>query len=553
MTRRIFVLLVVLCTVFPMPAEAQVTVHNYVLGSDTSVRANQVHKTDVSGNKLDGFIGQLNYFIQVGTYPNQIFYAYGIVLGCGVRFNAWQNAPPPPTDCGVAVYTSTDWVSWHPIGLLYRPGEYGAICGDSSTNNNMQCFTPGMLPRSDGKYVFWMQGGTAGNTLIVLVCDRPGGEAEGGSCVKQPQPTMYSYVFNTGQVFQDDDGTAYFAYTGHLPIEVMQLNSTYTDGIVSTRDIVCYASCGESVSMFKGPDGTYFVISGTNCAYCTGGSQMHYQAATSALGSYGAQVEYGISGTSCQAQAGIVNRLTLGGGTHVYIQHIAQWTGTSSEALANDFQVPLTFGSHAINPFACVDSFTIAGLTREGQNPDLSIDQTDEAGFFNTDQESYLIDSTQRQMQTFTPSKSALRQFRIYVAQNNRFCPGFGTGSCYGPNGDLTIALDDLDQTTLDPISTIVSRTIPVGHVSWNSVPTTIVSAQVLTPGHHYGIEVSCEKCTGGPTYTVTRALNNPYGGGVARQWVGGRWSTLDGGRTDFKFSTFGSVIDGGGRRHLKP
>lgn len=282
----------------------------------------QVLKLDVDGNAVDAHDGKIVRF-------GQRYYLYGTSYDCG--FNLLETGTP---FCGFKVYSSPDLAHWTDRGFLFDART--PLWQERCASPRYGCYRPHVVYNAKtGKYVLWVNGYDNESNYHVFTADTPT-----GSFVEAPEPVVAAnrgvgVGLNNGDndVFVDDDGTAYLAYTdiraGHRQ-KVERLDSTYTSGTGEVADLGVANT--EAPAMFKRHGRYYVTYSDPTCAYCpsTGTS---YMTATSPLGPW--------TGASQQADAwtttGDHTLLVKGGGVGLS-KAGADWTDYTMSFRAKPLQ-----------------------------------------------------------------------------------------------------------------------------------------------------------------------------------------------------------------------
>ena len=307
---------------------------------------------DTSGNKVDAHDGKIYFF--AGTY-----YLYGDSYSCGFAINQ-----PPSNYCGVKVYDSSDLVHWHADGLALDPTvdqtTWNAMCGGSTFG----CFRPKVAYNaSTDLYVMWLNEslGTPGAGYLVLTSPTPAGPFTLQNHVRMTYDRCQqpgNFAFGDEDLFVDDDGTAYLAYTAisvnctptpglaDHNIAVELLDPTYTKP--SGHYMVFNRPYGiEAPSLFK-RDGLYYLIfSDPMCAYCTTAGTAY---ATSTGPGQPFIYRGNITPSQLGGQPGAVTPIAANG-TVQYLFQLDRWQPnayggyTGNQYEANYFLAPLSFAA----------------------------------------------------------------------------------------------------------------------------------------------------------------------------------------------------------------
>ncbi|MGA2247077.1 MAG: family 43 glycosylhydrolase, partial [Verrucomicrobiota bacterium] len=359
----------------------------------------------------DGVIGYFN-----GTY-----YLYGTSYDCGFQ---WLKGGSP--FCGFKAYSSTDLVNWTDLGFLFNAQTpvWQSRCNGSTSG----CFRPHVIyNQKNNVYVLWINVNDNVSGYRVFVSASPAGPF---SEIAEPQLALNK---NTGgsngdeDVFVDDDGTAYIAYTywgAGGSIEVEALKDDYTSG-TGTYVTVTTGST-EAPALMKRNGIYYLVYSDPNCGYC-GGTGTSYRTATSPLGVWSSGIS--ISANSCGGQPSFVSTINLGSQT-VYLYCSDLWNnGAANEGLANFYWAPLTFATNgAINPITCQDQVNVT-IQANGNPPAPPADLDNSSGSdgFTSFHD---IGGNTRRSQSFVATRSG-------ILSAVSFCT-FQIGS---PNAGLTLEI----------------------------------------------------------------------------------------------------------------
>jgi hypothetical protein len=214
-------------------------------------------------------------------------------------------------------------------------------------------------------------------------------------------------------------------------------------------------------------------------------------------------------------------------GTDQWIQTNSE-QGISNKSLASAYFQKLTFTSAgAINPFAC-DSERYALDVVHSQPP--GADQSDITEVFQDRCDiGAATGANVSRLQTFVPKRSLVRSISLALMKNNMQC-SVGIDGCDGPNADLTLSLVTLDDSGA-PMTTLTSTRISPASLSWAGKWTTWTLNQAVSPGAHYGIELSSTTTVGCFGTAISATDTAPYSYGVERVKYGAGWTT-EGGRS---------------------
>ncbi len=238
---------------------------------------------DTAGEALDAHDGQILRY-------GDMYYLYGTTYGCGFQWQAQGSE-----FCGVAVYSSPDLVQWQAHDPLFdaSTAQWQERCGGPSYG----CFRPHVAYNVENdEYVMWLNVYDNVVGYRVFVSESPIGPfteiAEPD--LASPEGAEGGVNYGDHQIFIDDDGVAYLAYTDWLrggDIIVERLNEDYRSGSGEWSRVNLRST--EAPTIFK-RDGTYYLTySDPNRGYQTTGTS--YVTADNPLGPW--------SGTSATPDA----------------------------------------------------------------------------------------------------------------------------------------------------------------------------------------------------------------------------------------------------------
>lgn len=236
--------------------------HADVTSVENGTAAGPTIRFDGAGDALDAHDGEIEEF--GGTY-----YLYGTSYGCGyVRLSQ-----PTTPWCGARAYQSTDLVHWQSDGYLFDPLPWQSRCNSLT----LSCYRPHVLHNPvTGNYVLWVNSYDVGVGYHVFLSRSPT-----GPFVETNLPTLGANGGGDFDLFQDDDGTAYIAFTlrgDNYNIGVQQLNAAYTSGTGAWSSLGMKSV--ESPSLFKRAGRYFLTVSDPNCAYCEGTGTAYLQASS---------------------------------------------------------------------------------------------------------------------------------------------------------------------------------------------------------------------------------------------------------------------------------
>jgi hypothetical protein len=487
-------------------ANADITIRNFN-GFSTGTVAT-VMKYDDGNNAVDAHDGMIL------QGQDGVYYLLGTSYSCGFEYlNASTNF------CGFNVYSSTDLgynKKWHLEGKLFdaSPAFWQNRCGGGNG-----CFeVKAIWNPNTSLYVFWFnqEGATSSpDNSQVFTCATPicgATPTVPGTPTFQTEPSHLAHgpVSSSQALFVDPfDNSCYIFYNDGVGARsnwIEKLNSACTDSAsVSSVDTNVK---GEGSGFFV-RSGVYYALSGSLCAYCSGGATTVYSSASSVSGTYSSSNQ--ISSISCNGQIQSVSTLTAGG-TTTYLYGADQWTGSNNEGGATIYYKPLTFTSTAIDALTCDTTVTVAGVTPGTASPAVpsNADQTSvDIGYHDTCD----VNSSNWRMQTFVPTQ-AVSTIYMPLAKNI-------------VTGNLTVSLTTVDGSN-NPVTTLSSKTYTASDINsagtWTAIP-----IHTATPGSTYAIVLSSDASAG--CYSVPiffGSFTNPYTSGVER-WTsnsGASWNT---------------------------
>jgi hypothetical protein len=324
-------------------------------------------------------------------------------------------------------------------------------------------------------------------------------------------------------LFVDDDGTAYLAYTdwksgGSILVE--QLNSSYTSGTGNYVQVTPGST--EAPSLMK-RNGTYYLLySDPNCGYCSG-TGTSYRTATSPLGPWSAGTN--ISANSCGGQPSFVSTIKLNSQV-IFLYGSDLWNnGNANEAVANFFWAPLTFAANgSINLIVCQGQVNVAIMPEA--TPQLAITDLDNtsgsAGFTSF----YDIGGNIQRSQSFVATRTG-------ALSAVSFCT-FQSGT---PNAGLTIQIYQAGSAYQPAGAALSSILVMPDSMGWSPQLITVNPGIVVNAGVRYAMVVSSAASQGkyGFEYNDTA----PYaGGGEAYSSNGGATFSAEQKRS-FMFRTY--------------
>ena len=309
----------------------------------------QATRFDSAATAIDAHDGEIAQF-------DGVFYLYGTSYDCGYE---WGNPTAP--FCGFKAYSSKDLVNWTDRGFLFdaRTPVWQSRCNGKTYG----CYRPHVIfNQKTGLYVLWINVYDNIVGYRVFTSASPAGpfkETEEPRLAVNPNAPAAGLNNGDHDLFVDDDGTAYLAFTdwragGAIMIE--KLNSDYTSG--AGEFVKVTPTQTEAPGMLK-RNGKYYVLySDPNCGYCSG-TGTSYRTANSPLGPWSEGIK--ISTNSCGGQPSFVSTLKLDSET-VFLYGSDLWNNAArNEALANFYWAPLQFAADgSIKPIECQDKVTIA-------------------------------------------------------------------------------------------------------------------------------------------------------------------------------------------------
>jgi hypothetical protein len=219
---------------------------------------------DTSGDAIDAHDGEIKRF-------GNRYYLYGTSYGCGyVRLER-----PATPWCGYRVYSSPDLAHWTDEGPLFdATTSYWQSRCDSGT---LSCYRPHVAYNAaTRRYVLWMNSYDVANGYHVLTSTSPT-----GPFTEVALPQLAYPRGGDMDLFVDDDGTGYIAYTltgAGYDEAVERLDPTYTTG---TGDVTRLGLRNtEAPSLFSRHGTYYLTLSDPNCAYCDGTGASYLTAPT---------------------------------------------------------------------------------------------------------------------------------------------------------------------------------------------------------------------------------------------------------------------------------
>jgi len=457
----------------------------------------QLTRFDSVAAAIDAHDGEIAYFD--GT-----FYLYGTSYDCGYE---WGNPAAP--FCGFKVYTSKDLVNWTDRGFLFdaRTAVWQSRCNGGTYG----CYRPHVVYNQKNKsYVLWINVYDNRVGYRVFTNANPVGPftetAEPILAVNSNAPVA---GLNNGDhdVFVDDDGSAYLAYTdwrsgGAIMIE--KLNADYTSG--AGQCVKVTSGNTEAPALMKRKGRYYLLYSDPNCGYCAG-TGTSYRTAPSALGPWSEAIK--ISDDSCGGQPSFVSTIKLNSEV-IFLYGSDLWNhGAKNEALANFYWAPLTFAPDgAISPIARQNRVSVQiepDATPKPAPADLDHSSGTD-GFTSFGDISGKIQRSQSFLATRAGTLSA-----VSIAT-------FRTGY---PDAGLTIEIYQANRTNEPTASALSSIIVLPEAIGWAPKLVTVHPGIAVEAGGRYAIVLKSAATTGG--YGIEYKDSAPYpGGGEAYSRDGG-------------------------------
>lgn len=279
-----------------------------------------------------------------GTY-----YRYGTAYGCGFRL-----LDPQAPWCGIAMYSSTDLVTWQHEGLAFEADE---AWQERCARGLFGCFRPKVEQRLDGSFVLWINSYDTQSGYWVLESASPLGP---WSVVGQPELAISlreRFTHGDHDLTVAPDGTGYVAYTligngGVHDLVVERLDETLSTG--TAEAVRLGLDDAESPALFERQGTWYLTWSDPACPYCVTGTA--YATAPSPLGPWTRRGRF--SADSCGGQPAAVDTLTVDGEQR-HLWQVDRWDdGAYEQATAPTYAVSLVFAADGSIPEQeCRDSW----------------------------------------------------------------------------------------------------------------------------------------------------------------------------------------------------
>jgi hypothetical protein len=473
----------------------------------------QITRFDSVAAAIDAHDGEIAYF-------DGVFYLYGTSYDCGYE---WGNPAAP--FCGFKAYSSKDLVNWTDRGFLFdaQTSVWQSRCNGSTYG----CYRPHVVyNRKNSLYILWINVYDNRVGYRVFTSPNPVGPF---TETKEPALKVNNNAavggLNNGDhdVFVDDDGVAYLAYTDWKSggaITVEKLNADYTSG--SGAAVKVTPSRTEAPALMKRNGKYYLLYSDPNCGYCSG-TGTSYRTASSPLGPWSEGIK--ISTNSCGGQPSFVSTIKLNSEV-LFLYGSDLWNnGAKNEALANFYWAPLTFAADgSINPIVCQDKISLAIRPEAAATPIPSdLDNTSGSEGFTRHCD---IGGNIQRSQSFVATRTG---------KLSAVC--FSTFKSGNPNAGLTIEIyqaNSVCQPTGDALSSIL---VLPDSIAWSARFVTVHPETAVQAGVRYAIVVKSASSNG--RYGLEYNDSAPYrGGGAAYSSDDGRTFSAEKNRT-LMFRTF--------------
>jgi len=508
-----FKLSVMLCAFVPPGILRAQSTNTYSTLINSDARGLQITRFDTVAAAIDAHDGEIAYF-------NGLFYLYGTSYGCGY---VWGGTNTP--FCGFKAYTSTDLVNWTDQGFLFNAQTpvWQTRCNGSTYG----CYRPHVIyNQKDNLYVLWINTYDNQAGYRVFTNANPVGPFTETAVPTLADSTNFPVGgLNNGDhdLFVDDDGTGYLAYTDWRSggaILVEKLNADYTSGTGAFVQVTPGST--EAPALMKRNGIYYLLYSDPNCGYC-GGTGTSYRTAFSPLGPWSSGTN--ITGNSCGGQPSFVSTIKLNTQV-IFLYGSDLWNnGSPNEALANFYWAPLSFAPNgAINPIACQGQVSVA-ITPD-QTPRLTVSNLDSTSGSDGFTSYCDIGGNIWRAQSFVATRSG-------TLNAVSFCT-FQSGN---PNAGLTIQIYQAN-SAFQPIGAALSSILVLpDSMDWAPQLITVNPGIAVTVGVSYAIVVSSAASQG--RYGFEYNDSAPYpGGGEAYSNTGGASFSAETNRS-FMFRTY--------------
>ena len=433
----------------------------------------QVTRFDAAGDAIDAHDGEIALF-------EGVYYLYGTSYDCGF---AWQNKKAP--FCGFKVYSSPDLMNWTDRGYLFDAQT--PVWQTRCNGNTYGCFRPHVVfNQKTNQYVLWINVYDNQVGFRVFTSNSPTGPFR-----EVAQPTLAVNRdaavagLNNGDhdLFVDDDGTAYLAYTdwrskGAIVIE--QLTADYVSGTNRYIKAVTPEKT-EAPALFKRKGIYYMTYSDPNCGYCSG-TGTSYRTASSPLGPWSEGIK--ISEKSCGGQPSFVSTIKLGTDS-LFLYGSDLWNNAArNEALANYYWAPLRFNDDGtIMPIECLAAPSAAIVVSK---PDKRVHATPSNRAVSAQQVYSLqcdIAGNRSQRQSFIASRTGLLSAVSVTAYKKD-----------NPNAALDLAIFSGEDASAQPL---YSTSLSADSVSWAARNRFIHPNLRVVAGKRYQLQVSSTATVG--------------------------------------------------------
>ena len=324
-------------------------------------------------------------------------------------------------------------------------------------------------------------------------------------------------------IFVDEDGTAYIAYTDWRSggaITVEKLNADYTSG--SGRYVKVTAGQTEAPALMKRNGKYYLLYSDPNCGYCAG-TGTSYRTASSPLGPWSKDIK--ISSDSCGGQPSFISTIKLRSET-IFLYGSDLWNnGAKNEALANFYWAPLTFAADgSINPIVRQNKVSV----------DISPDAALKPVLADLDNSSGIADFT-----SYCDIHENIQRAQSFVATRTGTLSAvsFSTFRSGYPDAGLTVEIYKANQNYQPTGSALSSVLLLPDSIGWAPKLITIHSEIAVKAGVRYAMVIKSATSNGNYCFEYNDLVPYP-GGGEAYSNDNGKTFSIEHNRS-LMFRTF--------------